>query len=65
MARKAYEGSPADVASDKREAKKRGMSMADWEASPEDRAMDAAHEPKVAGTNIPEHHFAHGRPRTV
>jgi len=37
-----YEGSKADIAEDKRQAKKRGMSMKEWEASPEDRAMDAA-----------------------
>jgi hypothetical protein len=31
-----YEDSPADRADDKRMAKKRGMTMKEWEASPED-----------------------------
>ena len=37
-----FEGSPADIREDKRQAKKRGMSMKQWEASPEDKAHDAA-----------------------
>jgi hypothetical protein len=37
-----YEASPADRRQDKREAKKRGMSMAKWENSAADKAQDAA-----------------------
>lgn len=37
---KGYEGSAADVRADKREAKKRGVSMKKWEASAADRRMD-------------------------
>ena len=35
------EGSKADMAEDKKMAKKRNMSLKDWEKSPEDAAMDA------------------------
>ena len=41
MAKKPYEGSKKDMASDKKNAKKRGMSVADWESSAADDAMDA------------------------
>jgi hypothetical protein len=38
--RKKYEGSPADIAEDKRGAKKLGMSMKQYERSARDRAED-------------------------
>lgn len=41
MAKKSYEGSAADMAADKKQAKKRGMSLKAWEKSPSDMAMDA------------------------
>lgn len=37
-----YEGSAADRANDKREAKKRGLTMAQWEKTAADKRMDAA-----------------------
>lgn len=37
-----YEGSKADNAKDKREAKAHGMTMKAWEGSPMDRKQDAA-----------------------
>jgi hypothetical protein len=49
--RRKYEGSKADVAEDKRMAKKRGMPMKQWEASPEDKAMDAAAMGSTPGPN--------------
>lgn len=42
-----YEGSPADRAHDKREAKKRGMSLKAWEKSAADKRMDAAEQRKL------------------
>jgi len=42
MAQGKYEGSRADKANDKREAKKSGMSMKAWEKSPADKKMDKA-----------------------
>lgn len=44
-----YEDSPADRADDKRMAKKRGMTMKEWEASPEDAKRDAAAQRKLEG----------------
>jgi hypothetical protein len=35
-----FEGSKTDKAQDKKEAKKRGMSLKQWENSAADRAMD-------------------------
>jgi hypothetical protein len=58
-----YEGSAADLAEDKRMAKKRGMTIDEWEGSAEDQALDEQ-EAKGTTKNVPEHHFAHGRPRT-
>lgn len=37
-----YEGSKADKADDKRQAKRRGMSVKAWEGSAADRKRDAA-----------------------
>lgn len=37
-----YEGSATDRANDKREAKKRGLTMAQWEKTAADKRMDAA-----------------------
>jgi hypothetical protein len=42
-----YEGSAKDKAHDKREAKKRGMSLKAWENSPADKRMDAAEQRKL------------------
>ena len=39
---KGYEGSKADKAEDKAQAKKRGVGMKAWEKSPADKKMDAA-----------------------
>ena len=44
-----YEDSPADRADDKRMAKKRGMSLKEWEDSPEDAKRDAAEQAKLDG----------------
>ena len=44
-----YEGSPADRADDKRMAKKRGMSLKEWESSAEDAKRDAAKQAKIDG----------------
>ncbi len=44
---KGWEGSKADEAKDKREAKKRGMSMSSWEKSPMDKKMDKAASKKM------------------
>lgn len=41
-----YEGSKADKASDKREAKKRGMPVSKWEGSAADNRMDKAAQKK-------------------
>ena len=41
MAKNTYEGSPADMASDKKNAKKRGVSLKKWENSGADDRMDA------------------------
>lgn len=41
MARKGWEGSKADMAADKKGAKKAGVSMKKWEGSAADRKMDA------------------------
>ena len=38
-----YEGSKEDRMRDRREARKRKMSLREWEASPEDAAEDAKH----------------------
>ncbi len=57
--RSTYEGSPADIADDKRMAKKRHMTLKEWEASAEDAKRDAAKEAKMR-----PHHFAHKRPHT-
>jgi hypothetical protein len=40
--KKGFEGSPADVAEDKKQAKKRGMTMKKWEKSPADKKADKA-----------------------
>lgn len=42
MAKSRYEGSKADKADDKKQAKKRGMSLKTWEGSAADRKRDAA-----------------------
>lgn len=43
MARKrSFEGSPKDMALDRKGAKKAGMTMKAWEGSPADEAMDAS-----------------------
>lgn len=42
MTMKKFEGSKADKAKDKREAKKRGMPMKKWEGSKADEKMDRA-----------------------
>jgi hypothetical protein len=39
---KRWEGSKEDVRQDKREAKKRGMTMAQWERSAADKRQDKA-----------------------
>lgn len=60
-----YEGSKADMANDRREAKAHKMTLKAWEKSPMDAKMDAAAQRKLdARSSIPEHHFAHGRPRS-
>jgi hypothetical protein len=41
MAKKKFEGSPKDNLMDARMAKKKGMTHAEWEKSPEDKRMDA------------------------
>ena len=41
MARNKFEGSKADMAEDRKNAKKRGMSLKTWEKSPADKKMDA------------------------
>ena len=51
-----YEGSPADRADDKRMAKKRGMSLKEWEDSPEDAKRDAAEQAKLDGTGDASEH---------
>jgi len=59
MARKSFEGSPQDVAEDRRMAKKAGMSMKDWEKSPADKKHDAGgiavrgHKRKAPGPRRP------------
>lgn len=40
--KKKYEGSKADKASDKREAKKRGIPVSKWEDSAADKRKDSA-----------------------
>ena len=76
MKRELYEGSPADMANDRREAKKRGMSLKEWENSPMDKAedakmqrrMDRDHREKMAKVNRMHrdkpspHVFAHKQP---
>lgn len=42
-----FEGSKKDVAEDKREAKKRGMSLAKWEKTAADKAMDKKGQKKM------------------
>lgn len=42
MTMKKFEGSKADEAKDRREAKKRGVPMKKWEGSAADRKMDRA-----------------------
>lgn len=44
-----YEDSPADRADDKRMARKRGMSLKEWEASPEDAERDAKKQAELDG----------------
>lgn len=44
---KKYEGSSADKANDKKQAKKRGMTLKKWEGSSADRKMDAAGQKKL------------------
>ncbi len=63
MARKHYEGSAEDLAEDKRGAKKHGMTMKQWEASEEDEEQDESGEAKMSGKNVPDHHYAFGKPR--
>lgn len=46
MAKGRYEGSKADKADDKRQAKKRGVSLKAWEGSAADRKRDAARAAK-------------------
>jgi hypothetical protein len=49
-----YEDSPADRADDKRMAKKRGMSLKEWESSAEDAKRDAAAQSKLDGNGAKE-----------
>lgn len=42
MTMKAYENTKQDKASDKKEAKKKGVSVSTWEKSKEDARMDKA-----------------------
>lgn len=67
MKREVYEGSPADRANDKRQAKKHGMSMKAWERSASDAQEDARYQDILdakGSMKVPDHHFAHGRPVT-
>lgn len=50
---KTYEGSKADLAEDKRMAKKHGMSLKEWEGSEMDRKMDREHHKKGGHTGYP------------
>ena len=67
-----YEGSAADLREDKRQARRRGLTMKEWEASAADKAEDAAHQRAMdvkaskhrPGAHHPPHHFAHAQPRT-
>lgn len=45
--RKKYEGSALDERRDRRQAKKRGMTMKDWEKSDMDKRMDKAGQKKL------------------
>ena len=47
IAEETFEGSPEDEAKDRAEAKKHGMTMAQWEKSPQDRKLDAAGQRKL------------------
>ena len=49
MAKKPYEGSPADMAVDRKQAKKRGISLKKWESSAADDKMDAK---RMAGGGV-------------
>lgn len=62
-----YEGSPADEKNDRRQAAAHHMTLKAWERSPMDAKEDAQHQraiDKRFAKDHPEHHFAHGRPRT-
>lgn len=48
---KRYEGSKTDIAKDRREAEKRGMSMKEWERSPADKRMDREGQRKLDAKN--------------
>jgi hypothetical protein len=45
--RKGYEGSKADLAEDKRGAKRKGMSLKDYETSAQDKAEDRKGQAKL------------------
>jgi hypothetical protein len=47
--KKGYEGSPADMKADAKMAKKAKMTPEQWEASPQDAAMDAAEMKRKGG----------------
>lgn len=47
MARGRYEGSPADERNDRKQAKKRGISVKAFEGSAADKRMDAAGQKKL------------------
>lgn len=66
-----YEGSKADEANDRREAKKHGMTLKAWEASAMDAREDARmqakmdrDEAKMRRDKTTPHVFAHKRPVT-
>lgn len=62
-----YEGSAADERNDRAQAKRHHMTLAAWERSAMDRDEDAKHQraiDKAFHMKHPEHHYAHGRPRT-
>lgn len=44
-----YENSKKDKMADRKEARKRKMSLREWEGSPEDEVMDSAGMKKMAG----------------
>ena len=68
-----YEGSPQDRRNDRAMAKRRGMTLKEWEDSPEDAAMDAAEQRKLdrqkqkrprSMGNTADRDFAFSKPRT-